>query len=103
MKKSILKYLLAFLVLASTLPNIASAQTITGMVANVANVIMVVGGFIVVIMWFITGYLFLAAQGDPGKLKTARTALFTSIAGTAIMILATVAVNIIGSVIFNGV
>jgi hypothetical protein len=98
-KKILFLALLGILVL----PVFASAQTtITGIVGNVAKVIWAVAGMAVVVMWLFTGVLFLAAQGDPGKVKTAKTALFTSIAGTVIVILAYTAVNIISSAIFSG-
>ena len=99
-KKILFLVLLGVLVL----PSVTLAQiTITGMVENVAKVVWTVGTIIVIILWVITGILFLAAQGDPGKLKTAKTALFTSIAGTVIIILAFSAASIIENAIFMGV
>ncbi|OGZ72612.1 MAG: hypothetical protein A2998_01460 [Candidatus Staskawiczbacteria bacterium RIFCSPLOWO2_01_FULL_37_25b] len=99
-KKILFLVLLGVLVL----PAMALAQniTITGMVQNVAKVVWTVGTIIVIILWVITGVLFLAAQGDPGKLKTAKTALFTSIAGTVIIILAFSVAGIIENAIFRG-
>lgn len=86
------------------MPSVTFAQvTITGMVENVAKVVWTVGTVIVIILWVITGILFLASQGDPGKLKTAKTALFTSIAGTVIIILAFSVAGIIENAIFQGV
>jgi hypothetical protein len=76
-------------------PYLAEAQTITGMVANIANLVYEVAVGIVVIIWIITGLLFLTALGAPEKLKTAKVALFASIAGTIIVILATFAMPMI--------
>lgn len=101
------KNLLVLILLGSAvlvLPNIALAQiTITGIVANVSSVIYTVGGILVIIFWVITGILFLAAQGAPEKLGTAKKALFASIGGTVIFILAWSAGAIISNAIFRGV
>ncbi|MEK7080592.1 MAG: hypothetical protein AAB925_02035 [Patescibacteria group bacterium] len=101
MKKNLLvSVLLGILIL----PTIASAQvTITGMVVNVSNVIYTIGGILVIVFWVIVGVLFLAAQGAPEKLTTAKKALFAAIGGTAIVILAWSASAIISSAIFQGV
>jgi hypothetical protein len=101
------KKLLFLISLASVLllPKVVLAQgvTITGMVANVATIVWKVGVIIIVILWVATGILFLAAQGSPEKIGTAKKALFTSIAGTAIIILAYSAAAIIESALLRGV
>ncbi len=92
-----------------TLPLLASAQgeggivSITQMAQNVAQVVWLVATIIIVILWVVTGILFLSAQGDPGKLKTAKTALFSAVGGTAIVILAYSAITIISNALFRGV
>jgi hypothetical protein len=98
-KKILILALLAVLVL----PFAASAQvTITSLVANTVKITWTVATAIVVVLWLFTGILFLAAQGDPGKLKIAKTALFSSIAGTVIVIVAYSAMQIVGSAITSG-
>ncbi|MEK7665195.1 MAG: hypothetical protein AAB361_03610 [Patescibacteria group bacterium] len=100
------KILSLLLVLSGVLilPNIAFAQvTIVGMVINVTSVIVVVATALVVIFWMITGLLFLSAQGAPDRLNLAKKALFASIAGTALVILAQAAQTIIGNALFLGV
>jgi len=75
--KKMKKYLL-FLTSLSVLavPKITFGQTITGMLCSVtANVVRPVAIFIVVTLWVVTGILFLVAQGEPGKLATAKNAL----------------------------
>lgn len=84
------------------LPNMVLAQTITGMVANVARVVWIVATGIVIILWVATGVLFLAAQGAPEGLNKAKAALFTSIAGTVLVILAYSAGAIIENAILRG-
>lgn len=73
---------------ALALPALVFGQTIAGMAQAVAEQVVIVGTWIVVIMWVVTGILFLTAQGDPGKLNAAKTALFAAIAGTILIILA---------------
>jgi hypothetical protein len=70
------------------LPAAASAQTLVSMAQAIAGQVVGVATWIVVIFWVVTGILFLTAQGDPGKLNAAKTALFASIAGTILIILA---------------
>ncbi len=104
MKKTLLVLTLLGILL---LPAIASTQTvsnitITGMVANVANVVWIVACIIVLMFWVITGVLFLTAMGDPSKLGTAKKAFFAAIGGTVIVILAYSAVSILSKAIFQG-
>jgi len=101
MKKKLL--LSSILLNALILPKIALASTLTVIVGNVGIAVLSVATTLVVIFWIITGILFLYAQGAPDKLSTAKKALFTSIAGTAIVILAQVASVIIGNALLTGV
>jgi len=105
MKNHIKQKLLLAIPLSAILlfPFSASAQvTITGMVNNVGMVIGQVAVAIVIIFWLITGILFLSAQGDPTKLSTAKKALFASIGGTVICIVAASAIGIITMAITAG-
>ncbi|MDP2741394.1 MAG: hypothetical protein Q8O66_01745 [bacterium] len=101
MKKKLLSLVLLSVLI---IPNmvLAADVTITGMVANVASVVQIVANILVVLFWIITGVLFLAAQGAPEKLSTAKKSLYMSIAGTSIVILAQVAMTIIGNALFTG-
>ena len=85
-------YLIALL-LALSLPATAlAAPTLGGMAEAIAGQVVIVGTWIVVIMWVVTGILFLTAQGEPAKLNAAKTALFAAIGGTILIILANGAV-----------
>jgi len=97
-KKNIFLTLLAILL---SLPIVSFAQdiTITGMIDNVVLIIWYVADAIIVILWIITGILFLTAQGAPEKLNLAKKALFASIIGTAIIIIAGSAVWLVGGII----
>lgn len=55
---------------------------------NVADLATAIGVAIVVIGWIIAGILFLVAAGDPGKIKTAKTAMIAAIIGTILVVIA---------------
>jgi hypothetical protein len=93
------KLLLALLSVFLALPVLASAApTLISMANSLAMNIIGVGYAVVVIGWIITGVLFLTAAGDPAKISTGKMALFASIAGTIIVILAQTAVSFVGSI-----
>lgn len=89
-------YSLILLLTLLTLPLLVSAVASLGTMAEaVAKEVVIVGTWIVVIMWVATGILFLTAQGDPGKLNAGKTALFAAIAGTVLIILANTAISFV--------
>jgi hypothetical protein len=90
------KILFLALLVALALPFTALAVTVLTMVTYAVNTTLLIGSGIVVIMWVVTGVLFLTAQGDPGKLKAGKTALLAAIAGTVLMIVATYAMDLVG-------
>jgi hypothetical protein len=101
MNKKTLFYTLLAVILV--LPIAASAQvTIPGIVNNIASVIWNVAIVAVVIFWLITGVLFVTAMGDPGRVGTAKKALFAAVGGTVIVILAYSAMNIISNAVLGG-
>ena len=80
------------------LPSLASADvTIQSMVVAAVQTALFIASGVVVILWIVTGLLFLTAQGAPEKLKSAKTALIASVAGTILVIVATSALSIVGS------
>ncbi|MEK7658824.1 MAG: hypothetical protein AAB352_03090 [Patescibacteria group bacterium] len=90
--------ILTLILLASILilPGIATAQTVAGMVTNVVNNVVwpfAIGA--VVVLWIATGLMFLTAQGEPGKLTNAKSALVFAIAGTVIVVIANLAIGIV--------
>lgn len=93
-KKILFLILLGVLVL----PSLASADvTITGMVDAAVKTALYIASGVVVILWIITGILFLTAQGAPEKLKSAKTALIAAVAGTILVIVAQGALSLVGS------
>lgn len=80
------------------MPSLASADvTIQSMVVAAVQTALFIASGVVVILWIVTGLLFLTAQGAPEKLKSAKTALIASVAGTILVIVATSALSIVGS------
>lgn len=81
-----------FLILLATVlvtPCITLAvPTIGDMAVAIKNQVLIVGAAIIIIFWVVTGILFLTAQGEPGKLNSAKMSLFAAIAGTILIILA---------------
>lgn len=76
-------------------PAVAFGQTVGGIMAALAEQTVIVGTWIVVIMWVVTGILFLTSTGDAGKVGTARTSLLAAIAGTVLVIIARGAVALV--------
>lgn len=94
--KKIKFFLILFGLLA--LPAFAVAQSIQSIITNIVNnVAWPIAVGVVVILWIATGVLFLVALGDPAKLGTAKKALFASVAGTIIIVIAGSALAIIGN------
>lgn len=98
MQKALRKTLtntLAFI--AVTLPAVAMAQigiknpatsidSIGGIVEAVVRIVRTIAIPFIVIMIMYTGWLFIAAQGNPDKLKGARTAFLWTMVGTMIVL-----------------
>lgn len=72
-------------------------DVIKTIVDNAVKTAFYIAGGVVVILWIATGILFLTVQGDPGRLKSARNALFAAVAGTALCIIAGGAVSLVSS------
>jgi len=69
-------------------PNSQQNLTVTGIVNIVLNFLWPLFIGFAVIMFLIAGFMFLVAQGDPGKIETARNSLIWGIAGIAVGVLA---------------
>ncbi len=92
-----------FLILltAMALPVMVSAQgegiTIQSMIDAAVLTTLYIASGIVVILWVVTGFLFLTAQGDPTKLTAAKKALLYAVIGTAVILVAQGAIYLVGS------
>lgn len=65
----------------------SSNNTVSQLLSTIINTVLLPIGAIVAVMAFIwAGFLFVTAQGDPGKLKTAKAALLYTVIGTAILL-----------------
>jgi len=74
-----------------------SGVTISGLVHAAEQTALLIASGVVVILWVITGLLFLTAQGAPEKLKSAKTALIAAVAGTLLVIIAGSAIALVSS------
>ena len=82
----------------AVLPSLAFGQTLGSMAQSAMNAVLGAAGFIVVIMWLVTGILFLIAAGAPEKLNAAKMALFAAVIGTVIIIIAQFATDFVGRI-----
>ena len=72
-----------------------SGVSIESMVDAAVQTTLYIASGIIVILWVMTGIIFLTAQGAPEKLSTGKKALIASIAGTVLIIVASGAINLI--------
>lgn len=93
------KILFLILLGVVVLPSLASAQQVTvqTIVQGAVTTTFYIADGVVVILWVITGILFLSAQGAPEKLNSAKKALLASVAGTVLVIVASSAVYLVGN------
>lgn len=97
------KIFLSILISALVLPISVFAQssgssiTVESITGKAVQTTFLVASGIVVILWVVTGLLFLQAQGAPDKLSTAKKALIAAVAGTAIVIIAGSAIALVKS------
>lgn len=80
---------------------LAASATVPEIVTSVQNAFVTVGGSIVVIGWVIAGILYLTAAGNATKLEIAKKALFACVIGTALIVLAGVAEELIDALLNN--
>ncbi len=93
MNKKILFLILSGVII---LPGLTfAAVTIQSMVDAAVQTALYIASGVVVILWVMTGIIFLTAQGAPEKLSTGKKALIASVAGTVLIIIASGAINLI--------
>ena len=92
-KKLLFLILLGGIVLL--LPNMVFGADLTSILMNIEDLVWNVFVTVVIVMWIVTGVLYLTAMGSPEKLTTAKRALLAAVAGTVIGILAFSAQEII--------
>lgn len=94
MKKSLIVLLSVSLLLPVTVlaytapPEPGGGVTIVSVTAGVADAVWKVFALIALVMFVVSGILFLTAQGDPGKIKIAKDSFIWGVAGVVVAILA---------------
>jgi len=78
-------------------PTAGSSVTVGGIVHAAEKTALLIASGVVVILWVVTGLLFLMAQGAPDKLNAAKKALFAAVAGTVLVIVAGSAIALISN------
>jgi len=102
------KILFIILLLVLALPVLALAQSMTGdaggsgitvetIVHQAEKTALLIASGVVVILWIVTGLLFLQAQGAPDKLSAAKKSLIAAVAGTALVIIAGSAIALVSN------
>ena len=94
-KKTLFLTLLTVLILPSLASATDAAVTITSLTDAAVNTALFIAGGVIVILWVVTGLLFLSALGAPDKLTLAKKALIASVIGTLLVIIAVSATSMV--------
>ncbi len=94
MSKKILLASFGFL----ALPSLIFAQDLGDMALAAARTALSVATGVVVVMWVVTGIMFLLAAGAPERLKSAKIGLLAAVIGTVVVIVANGAVGLVSGV-----
>jgi hypothetical protein len=79
-----------------SIPNpLNRTDNIFGLIRAVLDFVTKVGAAIVVFMVIYSGFLFVQAQGDPGKIKTAKNVFFWTVIGGVVLLGAQVLASVI--------
>jgi len=74
--------------------------SLTGLLDNIFNgIVFPIGGILAVLAFIYSGFLYVTAQGNESKIKTAHTALLYTAIGTAVLLGARVISEVIGGTI----
>lgn len=77
-----------------------SGDSLTGLLDNIFNgIVFPIGGILAVLAFIYSGFLYVTAQGNESKIKTAHTALLYTAIGTAVLLGARVISEVIGGTI----
>lgn len=87
--------------LQSTIPNpFKTGGTLADLFTVIAEkIILPIGGVLAVLAFIYSGFMFVTARGDEGKIKTARTALLYTAIGTVILLGATVIAKVLDTTV----
>ena len=81
----------------STINNPLKSNDINGILSNIMDLVAIVGGIVVVLFIIYSGFKYVTAGGDTGKIEKAREMFFATVIGGAILlgadVIATVVIN----------
>lgn len=84
---------------SNPLENPLSVNSFAELIDSILKIVLAIGTPIAVLAIIYSGFLFVTAQGNEEKLKTAKSALVWSIAGTAVLLGSWVLAGAIGATI----
>ncbi|QQR65381.1 hypothetical protein IPH92_02270 [Candidatus Kaiserbacteria bacterium] len=79
----------------ATLTNPLSSKTIPEFLLKIIDILLVFALPLIILYIMYAGYLFVTAQGNPGKVTEARTALLWAVVGGVIVLAAKIIVDVI--------
>lgn len=65
---------------------LGEGATLNSFLLGILDVVVLLGSFVIVFMLVYVGFLFVAAQGEPGKIEEARKALLWTVIGALILL-----------------
>lgn len=65
---------------------LGTGTTLTTLLTSVLGFVTTIGSIVVILMLVYIGFLFVTAQGEPGKLTEAKTALMWTVIGALILL-----------------
>ncbi|MBI2010515.1 MAG: hypothetical protein HYS86_05090 [Candidatus Chisholmbacteria bacterium] len=78
------------------------ASGLPTLISNVTTVAMVVAGLVILLNFFVAGYGFMFAAGDPKKIQDAWAKIWQSLIGLLVIVGAFALIRIVEIVIFRG-
>ncbi len=82
-----------------TLANPLKAESFSDLIAAILQIMIQLGTPIAAICFVYTGFVFVTSEGDPKKLDTAKSMFFWTVIGTAIILGATIILQILQSTV----
>jgi len=79
----------------TTIQNPLKSNDVRGILVDIMNLVAIVGGIVVVLFIIYSGFTYVTANGDTGKIEKARDMFFATVIGGAILLGADVIANVV--------